>query len=380
MSSAHVSLPPPLSGPVDVLIVAGEHSGDQHAAAMVKAALAREPGLKVAALGGPELARSGAQLLHDLTATSVIGFVEVLSHARFFRNLFNETLAWIARHRPKAVCFIDYPGFNLRLARALQKKGLSRKGGGSISTLYYISPQIWAWKGKRRFEMAETLDALSVIFPFEVGCYADTALPTTFVGHPFVAETYEAPVGYDPAGPILILPGSRRQPVRRIFPPLLEALERLGGDRKAVVLYPSDTIRTVLENARPSERVELRKTGTPVAASAVLTSSGTMSMHCALAGIPGAIVYRTSPITYFLGRLLVKTPFIGIANLLLEEAMYPEFIQEAAKPETLARELRDCLENPVRRARTAALAVKLHDILRQPTTGTAADWLLARLG
>lgn len=380
MSSAHVSLPPPLSGPVDVLIVAGEHSGDQHAAAMVKAALAREPGLKVAALGGPELARSGAQLLHDLTATSVIGFVEVLSHARFFRNLFNETLAWIARYRPKAVCFIDYPGFNLRLARALQKKGLSHKGGGSISTLYYISPQIWAWKGKRRFEMAETLDALSVIFPFEVGCYADTALPTTFVGHPFVAETYEAPVGYDPAGPILILPGSRRQPVRRIFPPLLEALERLGGDRKAVVLYPSDTIRTVLENARPSERVELRKTGTPVAASAVLTSSGTMSMHCALAGIPGAIVYRTSPITYFLGRLLVKTPFIGIANLLLEEAMYPEFIQEAAKPETLARELRDCLENPVRRARTAALAVKLHDILRQPTTGTAADWLLARLG
>lgn len=380
MSSSQVFLPSPPSGSVDVLIVAGEHSGDQHAASMVREALGRAPGLRIAALGGPELARSGAQLLHDLTATSVIGFVEVLSHARFFSNLFKATLEWIDRHRPKAVCFIDYPGFNLRLAKALKKKGLSRKGGGPISLLYYISPQIWAWKGKRRFEMAETLDALSVIFPFEVGCYADTSLPTTFVGHPFVSESYAPPVRFDPSGPLLLLPGSRRQPVRKIFPPLLRALERLGSDRRAVVLYPSDTIKTVLENARPPAQVELRRTGTPIEASAVLTSSGTMSMHCALAGIPGAIVYRTNPITYLLGRMLVKTPYIGIANLLLNEAMYPEYIQDAARPEALALELKDCLENKARQARSASLAIRLHEILRQPATGTVGDWFLAQLG
>lgn len=343
---------------------------------MLHEALALAPGLRVAALGGPKLAASGAHLLHDLTATSVVGFVEVLSHAGFFRRLFLETIAWIELHRPKAVCFIDYPGFNLRVAAELRKRGISIAGGGSVRLLYYISPQIWAWKARRRFSMARDLDALAVIFPFEVGCYADTNLSVEFVGHPFVAPGYHAPVKEDPEGPILLLPGSRRQAVRRIFPSLLAGYQAANTGRKAIVLYPSDTIKAVIETHPLPSSVELVRTGTPIAAAAVLTSSGTMSMHCALAGLPGAITYRTNPFTYLLGRMLVRTPFIGIANLLLQQPMYPEYIQNAAQPQRLAAELTACLTDPLRRSQTKRYADQLHELLRQPATGTAANWLL----
>ena len=371
-------LPAPTGGRVDVLVVAGEHSGDEHGARMVRELRAKQPGLAVAALGGPELAAAGAQLLLDLTASSVVGLVEVLKNYSFFRALFAETLRWIAEYQPRAVCFVDYPGLNLRLAAALRERGLSVKGGGKIRTLYYISPQIWAWKARRRFTMARDLDAMAVIFPFEVACYADTSLPVEFVGHPFVAADYVSPVRHDPAGPVLLLPGSRRQAVARIFPALLGGFREFGG-REAVALYPSEDILRVLQAAQPPPNVRLQPLGTPVAASAVLTSSGTMSMHCALAAIPGAIAYRTNPLTYFLARWLVKIESIGIANLLLKEPMYPEFIQGAATPQALAKELHACLEDPVRQARTAALAGHLRQLLSQPTGGTAADWLARHL-
>ena len=371
-------LPPPSGGRVDVLIVAGEHSGDEHAARMVCELLAKQPKLAVAALGGPELAAAGAQLLYDLTSSSVVGLVEVLKNYSFFRALFAETLRWIGEHQPRAVCFVDYPGLNLRLATALRERGLSAKGGGKIKTLYYISPQIWAWKAGRRFAMARDLDAMAVIFPFEVKCYADTALPVEFVGHPFVAADYAAPVRYDPAGPVLLLPGSRVQAVRRIFPVLLAGFREFGG-REAVVLFPSDDILTVLRAANPPANVLLKKTGEPVAASAVLTSSGTMSMHCALAGIPGAVAYRANPLTYVLGKMLVQVEHLGIANLLLGEPVYPEFIQGAATPAALAAELRACTGDAARRERTAAQAARLRALLAQQAGGTAADWLARHL-
>ena len=371
-------LPPPLDGHVDVLIVAGEHSGDEHAARMVRELRAKHPELVVAALGGPQLAAAGAQLLHDLTASSVVGLVEVLRNYSFFRELFHETLRWIGEHRPRAVCFVDYPGLNLRLAAALRERGLSTRGGGRIKALYYISPQIWAWKAGRRFPMARDLDAMAVIFPFEVKCYADTTLPVEFVGHPFVAPGHAEPVRYDPAGPVLLLPGSRKQAVARIFPVLLAGF-RAFGRGEAVVLYPSDDILQVLQAANPPASVRLQRTGEPIAASAVLTSSGTMSMHCALAGLPGAIAYRTNPLTYLLARWLVNVKYIGIANLLLDEAMYPEFIQNAATPKALAEELRTCCDDPARRERTAVQAARLRALLSEPTTGSAADWLARNL-
>jgi len=382
-TSLPVRLPAPVAGAVDVLIVAGEHSGDEHAARLVRELRAAEPGMRVAALGGPELAAAGAQVLFDLTASSVVGLVEVLKNYSFFKALMDETLRWIGEHRPRAVLFVDYPGMNLRLAAALRERGLSVKGGGKIQTLFYISPQIWAWKAKRRFTMARDLDALAVIFPFEVACYADTVLPVEFVGHPFLAPDYAPPVSYDPAGPVLLLPGSRKQAVGRIFPALLAGYAELlrgGADRNATVIYPSEDIRDVLLREGPPARVRLAPTGAPVAASAVLTSSGTMSMHCALAGIPGAIAYRANFLTYLLGRLLVKIEYLGIANLLLKEPMYPEFIQGAATPRALAAQLRAGLADPARRARTAEQAGRLRALLARPAGGTAADWLRCRLG
>jgi lipid-A-disaccharide synthase len=222
--------------------------------------------------------------------------------------------------------------------------------------------------------MAQHLDALAVIFPFEVKCYADTSLPVEFVGHPFVAEDYAAPVAYEAGGPVLLLPGSRRQAVARIFPAMLAGFRAFGG-REAVAIFPSEDIAAVLRAAQPPANVRLQPAGGRVAASAVLTSSGTMSMHCALAGIPGAIVYRANPLTYVLGRMLVKVPFLGIANLLLGEPMYPEFIQGAATAKNLSRELAACTHDAARRAGTAEQAARLRKCLRKPSTGSA-EWLL----
>lgn len=387
MSIEAVSFAAPRGGTVDLLVIAGEHSGDEHAARLVRELRAQQPTLAIAALGGPQLAAAGAQLLHDMTASSVVGLVEVLKNYPFFKALFAETLRWIDVHRPRVVCLVDYPGFNLRLAKALRERRLSVKGGGKIKTLFYISPQIWAWKAGRRFTMAHDLDAMAVIFPFEPKHYADTALPVEFVGHPFVAADYVSPVRYDARAPVLLLPGSRKQAVGRIFPVLLAGFEAFGRehpDARALVLYPSEEIRGVLEEKlarRPSarDRVQLRRTGEPIAASAVLTSSGTMSMHCALAGIPGAVAYRANSLTYLLGRMLVKVPYLGIANLLLGDSMYPEYIQGAATPQALAAELRASVGDPARRARTAAQAAKLRELLSVPASGTAADWVRRHL-
>lgn len=387
------ALPAPPDGGVDLLLIAGEHSGDEHAARVVRELKLKQPNLRVCALGGPEIAAAGGQVLHDLTATSVVGFVEVLKHYSFFKALFDATLKWIEQYRPRAVCFVDYPGFNLRLAAQMRARGLSGKGGGAIRTLFYISPQIWAWKAQRRFTMARDLDAVATIFPFEPACYADTGLPAEFVGHPFLADDYVSPVRYEAAGPILLLPGSRIQAVTRILPLLLGGFSdyrKTHSEARAVVLFPSDEVAAVVrdELARWPDLgsavsvqpvAESGAHGAPLAASAVLTSSGTMSLHCALAEIPGAIAYRTNPLTYLLARWWVKIDYIGIANLLLMEPMYPEFIQGAATRSALGRQLRECTDEPARLVAVQQQARRLRRLLTAPTRGSAADWILARL-
>jgi lipid-A-disaccharide synthase len=242
---------------------------------------------------------------------------------------------------------------------------------------------------------------MAVIFPFEPKCYADTDLPVEFVGHPFLVGGRDSPVKYDPAGPILLLPGSRKQAVQRIFPVLLEGF-RAFGEREAVVLFPSSEILEVLRSFKPPATVKFlpvverrRRTGhpwppqpsdapshdsRPVGASAVLTSSGTMSMHCVLAAIPGAIAYRANPITYLIGRVLVKVEQLGIANLLLGEPVYPEYLQGAATPEALAGELRACIHDPKRRQRVEEQANRLRALLSVPADRDAADWLARQLG
>ena len=252
--SAISNFPAPVEGPPDLLIIAGEHSGDEHAAHLVAELKSRHPELKVACLGGLHLEAAGAQLLFDMTAVSIVGFVEVLKHYNFFKALFEQTVDWIERYRPKKICFVDYPGFNLRLAERLKELGLSRKGGGPIELSYYIGPQVWAWKAKRRFKMARTLDRLGVIFPFEVDCFKDTDLPVEFVGHPFVRSNYELPFVYDPSAPVLLLPGSRSTPVAvssRFFWRHFE--KRLGRMR---VCRPKSSIpvNKFVSNSRPFYR------------------------------------------------------------------------------------------------------------------------------
>ncbi|HEY1793122.1 MAG TPA: lipid-A-disaccharide synthase [Opitutaceae bacterium] len=380
--SRTLRLPPPQGG-VDLLIVAGEHSGDEHGARLLAGLLRRSPGVRACALGGPRLAAAGAQLLLDRTTVSVVGLGEVIRNAGYFRAVIEEVVRWIGQHRPRVVCFVDNSGVNLRIAARLREEGISRKGGGTVRAAYYISPQIWASRAGRRFDMARNLDALAVIFPFEVDCYADTGLEVSFVGHPFLAPDYRPPVSYDPAGPVLLLPGSRPKAVGLIFPALkagYEAFAKLGWERGAVILYPSEAIRARIEMAGVHAGTSLRPRGDPVAASAVLTSSGTMSMHCALAGIPGAIVYKTDPLTYLIAKWIVRVPYIGIANILLGEPMYPEFIQDASKPHALASQLESCTGDPARRARTAAQAAELHSMLASRGGETEADWLARQLG
>ncbi|MBI2511348.1 MAG: lipid-A-disaccharide synthase [Opitutae bacterium] len=383
MSDALPPLPPPASFAVDLLIVSAEHSGDAHAARMVLELRAKKPDVRVCALGGPRLAAAGAQLLRDLTVGSTMGFA-VLAKISFYRALIAEIVRWVGEHRPRAVCFVDSSGLNLRIARGLFERGFSAKAGGPTRTLYYISPQVWASRAGRRFAMAQHLDGVAAIFPFEPAVYADTTLPVEFVGHPFLSDAYQLPVTFDAAGPILLLPGSRRAVVKRVFPVLLEAFSRCGSEKNSVALYPSEEIRALLEQLKARSpvgaRVELRAGGgAAVGGAAVLTASGTMSLECALAGIPGALTYKTDPLTYFLGRMLVKVDYIGIANLLLKEAMYPEFIQGAATPAALAAQLRECLDDPARLARTREQAARLRELLHAPTQGSAADWVLRHL-
>jgi lipid-A-disaccharide synthase len=369
---------------VDLLIIAGEHSGDEHAALMLADLKSRRPDLRVACLGGLELQRAGAQLLYDMTAVSIVGFVEVVRHFSFFKGLFARALEWIERYRPGHICFVDYPGFNLRLAEQLAARGLSRKGGGAIGLSYYVCPQVWAWKGKRRFQMARTLDRLGVIFPFEVECFADTDLATEFVGHPFVRRDYKPPFRYDPGAPVLLLPGSRRAAVGRIFPLLLEgfsAARRTIPDLRARVVYPSATIREQLE-AELDARTQLRdaielvpNTTEDLPASAVLMSSGTMSLACALSGLPGAIAYRLNPLSFWLGRLLVSVPYIGIANLLLKRPLHAEYIQGKARPDRLAGELIRALREEAAAEAARQGALELQECLQPESGATAALWL-----
>ncbi len=371
---------PPRNGSCDVLIMAGEHSGDEQAARMLKNALRQKPDLKVCAFGGEALQSQGAQLLFDFTKFSVVGLLEVLKNYSFFKSLSSAIVEWICKYKPKAVCFVDYPGLNLLIAKELFKRGVSVKGGGSIKLLYYISPQIWAWKAGRRFKMARLLDSLAVIFPFEVDCYKDTSLEAHFVGHPFLSSDYENPVVYDSQGEILLLAGSREIAVSRIFPTMLETL-RLLDDESAVALYPSESIKNILQNALAkypdvAKRVRLVDSSAfPLKAKAVMMSSGTMSLCCSLAGIPGVIVYKANPITYILGRMLVRIQYLSIANILLDEPAWREFIQFDATPKSLAKHLRKCLD-PRSRADFEQYSQKLRGLLSADSKKSAADWFL----
>ena len=377
----------PLAGSVDLLVIAGEHSGDEHASVLVQNLLQEHPEFKIAAVGGEHLQEAGAQLLYDLTDLSVVGFYEVLRHYRYFKRLFYLVADWVVEHRPRAVLFVDYPGFNLRLARELFNRGVGKMAGGKTALLYYISPQVWAWKAKRRFEMARLLDGLAVIFPFEVATFADTPLNATFVGHPFLQSEQNCRLVYHPDEKVLLLSGSRLETVRRVLPIQLQAFRLLLAGhpaRKARLVYPSQAIRSESQKIITSfpdleDKLELVKNQETIGGSAVMTTSGTMSLRCALAGIPGCVVHKIHPLSYLLGKMLVDVPYIGIANLLLNRLFYPEFPQYAAKPKILAVALHKCLDDPSVIQKTQRERKELIRVLSETNDHTPWSWLASYL-
>ena len=310
-------------------MVAGEPSGDLHASVLVRELKVRHPNLSVCAVGGANLQQAGAHLLFNMMSLSVVGLAEVLKHYGTFVRLLQWLVRWVRVYQPKVVCLVDFPGFNLRFAQALYRAGLSKKAGGSTYIYGYIAPQIWAWKARRRFKIARWFDALGVIFPFEVDCFADTNLKVNFVGHPLLQQ--KNPFRYDPNGSLLLLPGSRLGAVTRIFPLLKEAFGYLKKNRpslRAVVPFPNDNVGSYIKkNLSPDMTTcPLSKLDTGVCGA--LMSSGTASLQVALAGVPGVVAYRAHPMTFFFGKRLVKVPYLTMANVLLKEEFYPEILQD----------------------------------------------------
>ena len=380
----------PRGGEVDVLVVAGEHSGDQHAAKVVAELLKARPGLRIAAFGGPQLRAAGAQLLLDMTGFSAVGIVEVLAAYPFYRRLFARMVSWTTQWKPKVVVLVDYPGLNLRLANELRKAGLSRAGFGETAVIQYVSPQLWAWKPKRRFTMARDLDSVGTIFPFEPAVYADTKLDARFVGHPFAEADHQHGLKYDSEGPVLLLHGSRPKPVRKIFPALVEAFALFRKDhpkRRALVLHTGGEVhaelyRLLAEYGDQAKGIDLRPVSEgPAAGCAALVSSGTMSLTVALAGIPGAVVYRANPLTWVVGRRLIagRVDNLGIANILLKRQAWPEYLQGACEPAPLAARLRECVEAPGPRAQAVADAGELLRMLSAQSGSTPAEWVASFL-
>ena len=374
----------PPDGQVDLLVVAGEVSGDEHGSELVSGLLKRQPDLTISAVGGGELEEKGAHLVYPLVDHAVVGFFEVIKNYRIFKQIFSATIEWIKKFQPKTVLLIDYPGFNLRLAQELKKLGLSRKGGGDILVLQYISPQLWAWKPKRRFVMEKILDGLGVIFPFEVACYEDTNLPVSFVGHPFVQPGYQNSISYDPKGPLLILPGSRVQPVQRILPIFLDTVSELlkdFPDLEMVLPVPDLTIRNLADHllslrGNLKSRVRVVKGKASIKARAALMSSGTMSLSCAIAGIPGVIAYRAHPLTYLLGRTLIRIPHLGMANILLaDDPPYSEFLQGRANERVLSESMTTIIKDSHSGEKSAAVAKKIIKCLQVTTDRGVEDWI-----
>ncbi len=364
-------LNPPKFDKCDLLVIAGEHSGDEHAAKMLNSLYAKSPNLNVCTIGGAMLRATKAQFLFDLAEHAVVGLVEVLKNFSFFKSFLDAMVEWIDKYRPRAICLVDYPGLNLALAKALYKRGISAKGGGNVKILYYISPQIWAWKAKRRFKMEKLLDSLAVIFPFEKDCYKDTSLDVEFVGHPFLEEDTKSNLVYDKSGKIMLLPGSRMGAISRIFPAMLETA-RLMPKEEFLVVFPDARIKGKLDEIMQgfgdvAPRVEFIKSdATEIKAKSVLMSSGTMSLSVNLAGIPGAIMYIANPITYFLGRMLVKIDYLGICNIILGETAWKEFIQFDAKPKVLAEYMNYSTYDPKALEATAKDANALIESLKAP--------------
>lgn len=361
-----------------VLLSAGDASGDLVAAGFVEALRGLRPDVRVIGLGGDRLEKAGMEILVHQRELAIGGLVEVLGSLRRVALAWRALARAVRDRRPDLAVLVDSPDFNLRFARTLRR--------AAVPTLYYVSPQVWAWRRGRVATLARRVDRMAAIFPFEPAVYAGTGLRVDFVGHPLVeplaalaATTDRAAarraLGLSAEGPLVALfPGSRRNELRHHLPLFLAcaaALRRLRPDVSiALGLAPSLDREPVEVSLRSAERecgapvsvVSGRSHELMLAADAVLAKPGTVTVEALLLDRPMIVVGRTSALSMAIARRLIHVPSLTMANLIADAPVVPEFLQEAARPAAVAAALARLLEGPAavaQRARLAALRARL---------------------
>ena len=364
--------------PRRILLVAGEASGDVHGADLVRALRVSLPDAAVFGLGGESLRAAGMETVADAADVATVGLTQAAGRLRALWRAYR-TLVRRLRDDPPDVCvLIDFPEFNLRLAR--------RAGAAGVPVVYYIGPQVWAWRRGRVRKIARRVDRLAVVFPFEPALYAGRLSSVEFVGHPLLdrirvtrgrEETLRAH-GLDPTRrTVLVLPGSRPSEIEYLLPPLLDAVRTLG--RELPLQFALALAHTLSPN---SVRDRVRAAGVDVtivegdtynlvaAADLALVSSGTATLECALLERPMVIVYRLGPLSYGLGRLLVRgVDWIGMPNIVAGREIVPELLQRRANGPAIAAAARAILTDPARHAR---IVEDLREVRRRLGRGGAA--------
>ncbi len=341
-------------GADDLLIVAGEASGDLHGGRLLAELGKLVPEVKAFGLGGDELAAAGLEPVAHSSEISVVGITEAFKILRRAHQIFHQLLAEVERRQARWAVLIDSPDFNLRLAKQLKARG--------VRVIYYISPQVWAWRRRRVHAIRKLVDKMLVVFPFEVEFYRRYDVDATFVGHPLVDEVPGLPQVWDDAataagveGPfhVALLPGSRNSEVERILPPLLAGAARLAGElpvRLSLIRAPT-ILPWKLEAPLAGLGVEVEivsedRFSTLASCHLALCAAGTATVEVGLIGTPMIVVYKISRWTYMMARLLAHSPFASMVNLLLEREAVPELIQHDAEPEIICRRAARLLTDP----------------------------------
>ncbi len=334
--------------PITIAFSAGEASGDKHAAEMFAEIKNQQPNIRGIGMGGPQMLQAGIDIRYDSSAISVIGVIEVIKHYAEIHRAFKAMKRLLLNERPDLLVCVDYKEFNFKLARFAKKKG--------IKVLFYVSPQVWAWRAGRVKKYGAAIDMMAVIFPFEVPYYEAERVPVRYVGHPSVDKVRPLRskldnfriMGLDHTNPIVgILPGSRRNEIERMLPVMLAAAHKLQESIPGIqfLLPQADSIPDVLiaeqvKSAHLMITVIKKKPYDVIeCCDAIMTTSGTASLEIALLGVPMVIAYKLSPLTYWLGRHLVKTPYIGLPNIILGKRAIQELIQSDASAINLATEI-----------------------------------------
>jgi lipid-A-disaccharide synthase len=347
--------------PARLLVSCGEPSGDLYAGEMLRHLKRDVPALEVFGLGGDRIAEQGARLVGHVRDLAVVGLAEIVSSLPRLRRIFRNVVAEVDRARPDLAVLVDYSGFNLRLARQLRRRG--------VPIVYYVSPQVWAWRRGRLKTIRETVSRMLVLFPFELPIYEAAGVPVTFVGHPLVDLVRPAPdraallaeLGLDRDAPLIaVLPGSRPREVALNLPPLLGAIDRLRRARPslqfalaAAPALDANALRREL-GGRPVRIVEGDTHALVGAADVGLIASGTATVEAALLGTPMVVVYRVSPLSYALGHRFVRVAHYAMVNLVAGRRVVTELIQVDFTAERVAAEALSLLDNPARVAQMRA--------------------------